>query len=74
MTVFHRGFNTVDRVNKNMIVYDLDHPDASDAVDLESKGYKGDSGSGAIYEEADGTLRIIGVLSNGYPVYYGSQG
>ena len=35
---------------------------------------QGDSGSGAIYEEADGTLRIIGVFSNTYPVFYGSQG
>ena len=48
-----------------MIRFDLDHPDAVDAVDLESMGYYGDSGSAAIYEEADGTLRIIGVLSNG---------
>ena len=34
----------------------------------------GDSGSGALYEEADGTLRIIGVKSNGSSTaYYGSH-
>jgi hypothetical protein len=37
-------------------------------------GHYGDSGSGALYEMADGTLRIIGVKSNGSATaFYGSQ-
>ena len=73
MTVFNRGFNTVDRINNNIIEYDLDHPSSSSAVDLESMGHYGDSGSGALYEESDGTLRIIGVKSNGsLTTFYGS--
>ena len=59
-----------------MIEYDLDNPnvEGSGAVDLESMGHYGDSGSGALYEEADGTLRIIGVKSNGSTTaYWGSS-
>ena len=76
MNAFHRGYNTVDRIKTNMIEYDLDDPDVegSGAVDLESMGHYGDSGSGALYEDADGTLRIIGVKSNGSTTaYYGSK-
>lgn len=59
-----------------MIEYDLDDPtvEGSGAVDLESMGHYGDSGSGALYEEDDGTLRIIGVKSNGSSTaYWGSN-
>lgn len=76
MRVFHRGYNTVDRIRTNMIEYDLDDSSVagSGAVYLESMGHYGDSGSGALYEEADGTLRIIGVKSNGSSTaYYGSH-
>jgi len=76
MNIFHRGFNTVDRIRTNMIEYDLDDPtvEGSGAVYLESMGHYGDSGSGALYEEADGTLRIIGVKSNGSSTaYWGSN-
>lgn len=76
MSVFHRGFNTVDRIRDNMIEYDLDDPDVagSGAVYLESMGHYGDSGSGALYEESPGRYRIIGVKSNGSSTaYYGSN-
>ena len=58
-----------------MIEYDLDNPNVpgSGAVDLESMGHYGDSGSGALYDD-DGTLRIIGVKSNGsLTAYWGSN-
>ena len=56
MQVFHRGYNTVDSISRNMINYDLDDPrdPNSGAVDHESMGHYGDSGSGALYEIADG--------------------
>lgn len=52
MQVFHRGYNTVDRIRTNMIEYDLDDTSVagSGAHDLESMGHYGDSGSGALYE------------------------
>ena len=59
-----------------MIEYDLDDPtvEGSGAVHLESMGHYGDSGSGALFEEDDGTLRIIGVKSNGSSTaYWGSN-
>ena len=80
MNIFHRGFNTVDRIRTNMIEYDLDNPnvEGSGAVDLESMGHYGDSGSGALYIQNEGqddeVLRIIGVKSNGSTTaYWGSS-
>jgi len=80
MNIFHRGYNTVDRIRTNMIEYDLDNPEVegSGAVDLESMGHYGDSGSGALYLQNEGqddeVLRIIGVKSNGSSTaYWGSS-
>ena len=63
-----------------MIEYDLDNPnvEGSGAVDLESMGHYGDSGSGALYLQNEGqddeVLRIIGVKSNGSTTaYWGSN-
>ena len=59
-----------------MIVIDLDDTtvEGSGAVELESMPHYGDSGSGALYEDADGTLRIIGVACCGSALaYYGSE-
>ena len=59
-----------------MIHYDLDDPSdpSSGAVEHESMGHYGDSGSGALYEVAPERYRIIGVKSNGSATaYYGSH-
>ena len=68
--IFHRGYNTVDQIRDNMLVYDFDRPDQAHA--LEAMGHFGDSGSGA-YIDIGGELRIAGVKSNGQDAFYGSQ-
>ena len=68
--IFHRGYNTVDQIRDNMLVYDFDRPDQ--AHDLEAMGHFGDSGSGA-YIDIGGELRIAGVKSNGQDAFYGSR-
>ena len=70
--IFHRGYNVINEIRDNMLVYTMDRPEDG-GLDLESMGHYGDSGSGALYEESDGTLRIIGVKSNGsLTAFYGS--
>ena len=68
MSVFNRGYNIVDSIESNMINYSFTNQ-ADGGLELESMGHYGDSGSGALYLQNEGTddevLRIIGVKSNG---------
>lgn len=61
--IFHRGFNVINEISDNMLVYTMDRPEDG-GLDLESMGHFGDSGSGALMYEDD-ELFIIGVKSNG---------
>ena len=68
--IFHRGYNVINEIQNNMLVYTMDSPE-NGGLDLESMGHYGDSGSGALMvepegaTEADGEIYIIGVKSNG---------
>jgi len=66
--IFHRGYNNVNRISNNMLVYTMDR----DGHELEAMGHSGDSGSGA-FIDIDGTLLIAGVKSNGENARWGSE-
>ena len=67
--IFHRGYNFVDDIQDNLLVYDFDRPE--DAHALEALGHQGDSGSGA-FIDVDGTLYVAGVESHGDSAFYGA--
>ena len=66
--IFHRGYNNVNEIRNNMLVYTMDQ----DGLPLEAMGHSGDSGSGA-FIDIDGTLLIAGVKSNGEGATWGSE-
>ena len=68
--IFHRGYNVINAIVDNMLVYTMDRPEDG-GLDLESMGHYGDSGSGALMD-VDGELHIIGVKSNGGPAQWGT--
>ena len=80
--IFHRGYNVVNAIVNNMLVYTMDRPEDG-GLPLESMGHYGDSGSGALLFEPDGTVDsdgfpngkrwIIGVKSNGGPAQWGTS-
>ena len=80
--IFHRGYNVVNAIVNNMLVYTMDRPEDG-GLPLESMGHYGDSGSGALLFEPDGTFDsdgfpngkrwIIGVKSNGGPAQWGTS-
>ena len=66
--VFHRGFNEINQISKNIIHFTMD----KDGLDYESMGYSGDSGSGSMIER-DGMKYLIGVNSFGDEPSWGSK-
>ena len=49
--IFHRGYNKVNEIVDNMLVYTMDKPEDG-GLDLEAMGHNGDSGSPAlIYDD-----------------------
>ena len=66
--IFHRGYNNVNEIRNNMLVYTMDQ----NGLPLEAMGHSGDSGSGA-FIDIDGTLLIAGVKSNGEGATWGSE-
>lgn len=69
--IFHRGYNVVNEIRDNMLVYTMDRPEDG-GLDLESMGHYGDSGSGALMIKDD-ELHIVGVKSNGGPAQWGTS-
>ena len=65
---FHRGFNEINEISKNIIHFTMDE----DGLDMESMGYDGDSGSGSFIQR-DGELYLIGVNSFGQRPKWGSK-
>ena len=73
MQILHRGYNHIERIRDNLLIYTVDRP-SNGGHDLEVSGHRGDSGSGALIE-VDGELYIAGVLSHGQiPVGIGTFG
>ena len=73
MQILHRGYNHIEQIRDNMLIYTVDRP-SNGGLDLEVSGHQGDSGSGALIE-VDGELYIAGVLSHGQiPVGIGTFG
>ena len=68
--IFHRGFNVVNNIHDNMLVYTMDKP-SQGGLPLEAMGHNGDSGSGALVD-IEGELFIAGVKSNGETAMWGS--
>ena len=71
MQIFHRGYNMINDIRDNMLVYTMDRPEDGGLL-LESMGHYGDSGSGALMIE-NGEHYIVGVKSNGGMGQYGTS-
>ena len=69
--IFHRGYNTVNKIRKNLVKYSMDKPKRG-GLPMESMAHNGDSGSAALYEK-DGEKYIIGVKSYGEGARWGSK-
>ena len=71
MQIFHRGYNVINEIRDNMLVYTMDRPEDG-GVELEVAGYYGDSGSGGFVTDDKGQMRIAGVCSHGDGTSWGA--